>query len=98
MAPSFSSEINASEMPRKRGDVCRSPPHKQYVRRENAGAVPTDHRKWRERPRRELVTGARCHRKETYASSSVSECFELFRKTKILAVIHRAIDHGGLSA
>src|SRR5262249_20921437 len=57
-----------------------------------------------------LVTGARCHREEheqaenfyavcslTCASSCVSECFEMFRKTKIPAVIHRAIDHGWLS-
>jgi len=33
-----------------------------------------------------------------YASSFVSERFEMFRKTKILAVIHRTIDHGRLSA
>lgn len=33
-----------------------------------------------------------------YISSCGSERFELLRKTKILAVIHRAIDHGRLSA
>src|SRR5215510_6295007 len=82
------------------------PPHKQCVKKEGEKDRRQITASGEKNPAENLLTVARRHRERTHppflipgsGSSCSSERFEVFRKTKILVVVHRTIDHRRFSA